>query len=250
MVIKLLRQTIIILALYFSASSVEANDKHNVFKVKKTSETHRMSWKRTKAFNNDGNDQICVDFEKVLNTTRESPDQFKCNWILPPGEKRFKKFAWQPIGWKSYWGLIKDLRTSGLRRDLRENVWEKDQERIRKLFENRQRSLAIAAIDIDNDGYAEQVVRDDNIPCKEDPGVTFGVIDPKSNRLDWRFRYLFLDVNGNEGAEIMLYKSKAYMFGWVYGIGIVMIWEGSPGTDSRGRANICQFKYYKGGIKQ
>jgi len=81
------------------------------------------------------------------------------------------------------------------------------------------------------------VVRYDLIPCYETPGSIFGVMDPKTKRLDWRFENLFLNINAREGAEIMLYNGKAYMFGWESAWKIVMLYEG--------RRNICRFEYVK-----
>jgi hypothetical protein len=128
-------------------------------------------------------------------------------------------------------------------------LWNKEEASERREFEEGHRSLHITYVDIDNDGMSEKVVRYDLLPCPKLAGTMFGVMVPATKRLDWRFRYLFLDVNSSDGANIMIYNGKSFMFGWQSGWGKLFIWEGSPGTDSRGRRNICQFKHCKGGRK-
>lgn len=207
-------------------------------------------WKRTKAFDDAGNAPICKAFEQVLGTTCESPDQVSCNWTLPSRDKRFIKLQWMPLDWRKYWDLIADINKTGVREDLRANLWSKEEASERREFEEGHRSLHITYVDIDNDGMSEQVVRYDLLPCHKLAWTMFGVMVPATKRLDWRFRYLFLDVNSSDGANIMLYNGITFMYGWQSGWGKLFIWEGSPGTDSRGWRNICQFKHCKGGSKQ
>jgi hypothetical protein len=215
-------------------------------KSKKTTAQSEKCWKRVKPFEGTGNAPVCVAFEKLLNTTCEPPEKLKCNWSLPVGEKRFKKLKWLPLDWKEYLELIGDINKSGVREDMREGLWKKEEPRILKLFEEGKRSIAITTVDIDHDGNKEQIVRYDLIPCNETPGVMFGVMLPETKRLDWRFEHLLNTANASEGAEIMLFDGRAFMFGWDYAWKQVDIWEGFP----YGRLNVCTFKYIKGGIRQ
>lgn len=206
-------------------------------------------WKRTKAFEDTGDSALCKEFEKVLNTTCESPDQLRCNWTIPSEYKKFKKPEWQPIEWRNYWGLIKDINASGVREDLREDMWKRDETRIRKLWEEGKRSLSMTKVDIDHDGQAELVVRYDLTPCHETPGTMFGVMIEETKRIDWRFRNLFLAPNSCEGSEILLYDGMAFMFGLEIGWRTAMIWEGFhvKETGDFGRLNVCIFEHLKGG---
>ncbi|MFH2044150.1 MAG: hypothetical protein ABIK92_03270 [Pseudomonadota bacterium] len=194
---------------------------------------------------------VCKAFEEVLNTTCESPEKLQCNWSLPAGEKRFKKLTWEQLDWKEYWGIIGDLRVSGVRKDLRDNLWKNDEERIRKLFEESKCSIAITKVDIDHDGNVEIIVRDDNQPCEGNAGVTFGVMNPLTKRMDWSYEDLIRGVNAfNEGAEVMLYNGQTFMFKWERDFKAVYVYEGFnllPNSESRGSINICRFKYLKGG---
>lgn len=191
---------------------------------------------------------VCMDFEKVLNTTCEQPKKLKCNWTLPPEEKKFQKLKWLPLNTKEYWPLIKDIRVSGVREDQREIVWAQDGARTEKLFEEGKRALSTTWVDLDGDKHAELVVRDDDIPCQKDSGASFDVMNPKTVRLDWNYSQLVFDVNAsNEGGEIMLYNGKAYMFKYErYDGDTVYIYEGYPNSS----LNICQFRYQRGGKKK
>jgi hypothetical protein len=188
---------------------------------------------------------VCKAFEQVLNTTCEPPDKLRCNWTLPPGEKRFKKLKWEQLNWKEYWDMAGDINKSGVREDLRDALWKNEEAKERKEFEEGHRSLAITQVDIDNDKKTEHVLRYNLIPCEKMPGVMFGVMTPETKRLDWRFEHVLSNVNARKGAEIMLYNGKAYMLGWDDTWKMLMIYEGSQFAVS---INICQFKYTKGGV--
>jgi len=205
------------------------------------------TWKTSEALVGRSTLPVCVAFEKVLNATCESPAELSCNWSLPPGESKFKKLNWQPLDWKTHWDLIGDINKAGVREDLREDLWKKEEAEKRVLFEKGRRSLAITSVDIDQDGTDEMVVRHDLQPCKERPGSMFAVIKPEDERVDWRYDNLFISVNANEGSEILLYDGKAYMFGWVRAWEILMVYKGfsMPGGSSHGYVNICQYRYLK-----
>jgi uncharacterized protein YecT (DUF1311 family) len=190
-----------------------------------------------------GNASVCRAFEEVLNTTCEAPDKLKCSWTLPSDEKRFQKLNWQPLDWQEYWEMIRDWRLKNIREGMNEDIREEEVMRIRKLFKDGKSSLAMAIVDINNDGVAEQVVRWDLLPCQETPGSMFGVLISGTKRLDWRYESAFLKPNASDGAEIMLYEGKIYKFGWVPGFKSLFIW------DER-NSRVCEFKYLKEGEKK
>ncbi|MCL4536259.1 MAG: hypothetical protein M1610_01505 [Nitrospirae bacterium] len=190
---------------------------------------------------------VCKAFEEVLNKTCEPPEKLQCNWTLPKGEKRFKKLEWQPLDPKEHWGLIEDMALSGWNEKFRTGQWERIGDEVRKEFDNGQRILAVTSVDIDHDGNAELVVRDDNIPCEGNAGVTFGVMIPEIKRIDWNLNNVFFHTNAfSEGSEIMIYEGQAFMFKWERDFKEAMIYEGFP----HGSGNVCRFKYLKGRKKQ
>jgi len=207
-------------------------------------------WKREKPFEDTGNAQLCKAYEHVLNKTCEPPEKLRCNWTLPPGEMRFKKLKWQPLDWRKYWDLIGDINKSGVREDLREELWKREESRIRRLYEEGRRRIAMTTADLDHNGQKEAVVRYDLVPCDEDAGTMFAVISSDTRRLDWRFSQMLLSVNSSEGAEIMLYEGRAFLFGWDPNWKQIDIWEGfgigvGASITRSGRLNVCTFKYIK-----
>jgi hypothetical protein len=103
-----------------------------------------------------------------------------------------------------------------------------------------------ALVDVDGDETMKIVVHESWRPECPRRG-TFGVMDPKTKRLDWRYVHVLSNINASEGAEIMLYDGNAYMFGWDRYWKIVMVYEGFyvHAVNARGNINICQFKYVK-----
>lgn len=180
---------------------------------------------------------VCRAFEQVLKTTCEPPKKLKTDWTLPSQEKRFQKLIWQPLDWREYWGLIEDMQKSGVRDDLREGLWKRDEATVRKKFEDGRERLSVTTVDInDDDGYSELVVRWDTVPP---PGTIFGIMNPQTKRLDWRYEAQLTRINGaNDSAEIMLYGGKAYKFG--LRSDILSIW-------GEYQQSICEFSYLKGG---
>jgi hypothetical protein len=205
-------------------------------------------WQRQKAYTVSGNAPVCVAFEKLLNTTCESPEKLKCNWTLPDGEKRFKKLRWKTIDWREYWSLIGDISVSLIfPTGEREGRWELMKDRERKAFDEGKSSLSITIVDIDNDGNKEQVVRMDFVPCNENAASVFGVMNP-DKRID-SFRGLFFSVNTDLSPEIMYYNGKAFMFS--LSARNVMIYEGfPPGEMMYSSQNVCKIRYIKGEKKQ
>ena len=197
-----------------------------------------MCWKRQELVDRQfwpitGNASVCRAFEQVLNTTCEAPDKLQCNLTLPPDEKRFQKVNWQPLNWQEYWEMIREWRLKHIREGMSEDMREEEVLRIRRLFEDGKSSLSTATLDINNDGGAEQVVRWGQ--------HTFGVLIPGAKRLDWRYESAFLNLNSSDGAEIMLYQGKTYMFGWVTGFKSLYIWD-----KRYGYGDLCKLKYLKG----
>jgi hypothetical protein len=208
-------------------------------------------WKRDKPFEGTGNAPVCRAYEQVLNTTCEQPDKLRCNWTLPPGEKRFKKLKWKTLDWREYWELIGDMRKSGVREDLRTDLWKREEAKIRKRFEEGTLKISTAMADLDHNGRNELIIKNDLLPCYEDDGGTmFAVMDPETKRLDWRFRQMLLGPNASHGAEIMLYDGRAFLFGWDPNWKQIDIWEGfgvgvGASMTESGRLNVCTFKYIK-----
>lgn len=205
------------------------------------------TWKTSEALVGRSTMPVCLAFEKVLNATCESPAELSCNWSLPPGESKFKKLNWQSLDWRAHWDLIGDINKAGVREDLRESMWKREEAEKRALFEKGRRSIAVTHVDIDQDGNDEMVVRNDLIPCKEKPGSMFAVIKPEDERVDWRYDNLFIGINANAGAEIFIYDGKAYMFKWNRTWEILFVYKGFSMKDlsSYGYVNICQFRYLK-----
>ena len=229
---------------------------------------HPMCWKRQELVDRQfwpitGNASVCRAFEQVLNTTCEAPDTLQCNWTLPQGEKGFQKLSWQPLDWKAHWGLIEGLVKSGLGAHIRDELWKKeesneskevnevrrllakitvDEATLRREFEEGRQRLSVATVDINNDGRPEQVVRMDRVPL---PGTTFGVMVSETRRLDSRYESAFLEPNSSEGAEIMVYRGKTYILGWVTGFKSLYIWD-----KRYGYGDLCKLKYLKGEEKK
>lgn len=163
----------------------------------------------------DGNDPICRDYEKVLNTTCEPPEKLRCNWTLPLGEKRFKKVAWQPLDWRQYPELIRDFNDSRVRNDLREQSWKDNGPIIMKEYENGARSIWVAAVDIDHNGNMEHVVRNRMASCTSG-GTIFGAMKPETGRLDRKNASLFYHFHVEQrGSEIITFYGQPFLF--VYG---------------------------------
>lgn len=244
---------VIFLVLTFLVQPVYAEEKKDV-KEKKTTAKSAKCWKRMppleKALMSPEYGTVCKAFEEVLNTTCEPPEKLMCNWTLPKGEKRFKKLEWQPLDPKEYWGLIEDMVLSGWNEKYRAGKWEKlEPEYKQDLLEGRLK-LSVTTVDIDQDGKPEQVVLFNTRSCAETGWKDLiDVMKPDTKRVDWRYRWVGR-VNADQGAEIMLYNDKAYMFGMdTYATqGIVMVYKGFSlfeGTEF-GSRGICRFYYMKG----
>jgi hypothetical protein len=170
------------------------------------------------------------------------------DWTIPENEKRFRKLEWKRLDWKDYWEMVGDL--SGVEQRGRDLLWKQKEACVRKDFEKSNLSLSVASIDIDNDGGIETIVRLQYVGTGQfgtRPWAMFGIMNQKTKRRDWRYRYVTLNVNAREGGQILLYNGKTYMFGWENAWDILMVDEGfylSP--DSRGSQNTCQFEYLKG----
>ncbi|MDD5169116.1 MAG: hypothetical protein PHN75_09880 [Syntrophales bacterium] len=239
--------TVVLLFIFFitliAESGVKNNSKIGIKQLTK------KCWQRQKAFEDTGNSSLCRDFEKVLNTTCESPEKLQCNWTLPPGEKNFKKLEWESVDWRNYWEFIEDLRKSGVREDMREELWKREESKVRLAWEKGTRTLLISnqAIDIDRDGSRERIIRDERLPEDKSCGVMLGVLQNDTKRMDLAYEHLFGNINASEGAEIMIYKGQAFMFGWDSGFKRVMVWQGFTTLTGKGSLNVCQFEYLKGG---
>ncbi len=228
-------------------------------KIKKTQKCwKRISWvDRTTSLGNGRRAEVwerselpvCVDFEKVLNRTCESPDKLICNWTLPPGEKQFKKLAWSLIDPKAHWGLIEDMALSGRGEKYRVGQWKIIEPGYKTDLTDGRIKLQIATIDIDYDGRTEQVVLLNQRSCNEAGWKDLYGVIKSDTRLDWRYNDILGSINASYGAEIMLYKGQAYMFGWDSFPGILKIYRGFSVREGSafGSINICQFKYVKKG---
>jgi hypothetical protein len=199
---------------------------------------------------------VCEAYEELLNTVCEPPEKLGCNWTVPPGDKRFRKLEWVELEPRDYWGLIKDLSVCGVKEALREELWKKKETQVIKALDEGKRRLWVATVDIDQDGHEEQVVRFEFLPCKDDPGSIFGVMDPQTKRMDWK-RYQALGGVNNfayYGNEILLYEGKAYMFKIEKisydptpekGVELYKGFSLHP-MSGFGSINLCRFKYLKG----
>jgi hypothetical protein len=199
---------------------------------------------------------VCKAYEELLNTVCEPPEKLGCNWTVPPGDKRFSKLKWVELDPQEYWGLIKDLRVCGIREDLREDLWKKEEAKVRKELDEGKTRLWVATVDIDQDGREEQVVKYEFLPCKDDPGSIFGVVDPQTKRMDWKRYEALRYVNSCAyyGNEILLYEGEAYMFKieevsydptLEKGVELYMGFSLFGGS-TFGNRNLCQFQYLKG----
>ena len=94
------------------------------------------------------------------------------------------------------------------------------------------------------------------LPCKDDLGSIFGVMDHETKRMDWKRYKAISGVNtfAYYGNEILLYEGKAFMFK-ILDIFYsptpekeVMIYKGFSlfGGSAFGSLNLCRFKYLKG----
>jgi hypothetical protein len=245
------------------STAVKDNDvRTHSANIKDTAEHGTKCWKMMPP--DDQNDfpadcGVCVAYEELLNTVCEPPEKLGCDWTVPPGDKRFRKLKWTELDPHKYWGLIKDLSVCGIRKDLREGLWKKDEARVRKALDEGKLRLSVTTVDIDHDGHEEQVVRCQFLPTKYGPGSIFGVMDPQTKRLDWQRNNLLLGgINGLAyyGNEILLYEGKAYMFKMEYDPNepethsekAVTIHEGFSLSNefAFGSLNLCHFIYLKG----
>jgi len=198
---------------------------------------------------------VCKAFEEVLNTTCEPPEKLQCNWTLPTDEKRFKKLEWQTLEFKEYKNLVEEMT---LGKDHKWRWYEKDAA-VKKAFDDGTINIKMTTVDIDNNGKAEHVLHKSWLHDCPNCGQ-FAVINKETKQIDWRYDHLFLHANAHEGADIILYEGKAYMFGYTsqnyvgYKQPWKMIWvyEGfSLFEDTEfGSVNICQYKYLKGDNKK
>jgi hypothetical protein len=227
------------LALVPSLAAEKQANKASGKTLVKTVNCWKRTWVTSEALLGKSTMPVCKAFEEVLNATREPPDELRCNWTLPAGEKRFKKLMWEPLDPKEYWGLIEDIVLSGWAEKYRAGQWERLEPEYRKKLEEGKINLTVSSVDLDSDGTPERLVRYNWISDCRARGV-MGVMNPETRRLDWRFRQLLLGPNSDEGAEIMLYNGEAYMFGWESAWKILMVYWGMSSS-----INVCQFKYIK-----
>jgi len=204
---------------------------------------YKLEWVREPAIDGDGNDPICRDYEEVLNIVGEAPDKLKCNWTLPPDEKRFQKLVWKPIDWKDHWDFIKDKYHRGLRKDLREKEWVKDESEIRASLEKGLSRLYIAETDLNYMGTKRHVyiVREERDNC-----VGYGnaaVMNPETKRLDNTFEAAFIRTYYNSyGNQIILYHGLPFIF--TRDNIHLNIYSTSLGEWPYSK-NICRFQYIK-----
>jgi hypothetical protein len=169
-------------------------------------------WKMTTPSDAPGKDPICRDFEKVLNTTKEPPENLKCNWTLPPGEKRFKKVEWQPLDWRKYQDLIHDGFVSPLNKEAGELSWKKNGPSIIKEYEEGKRSLWVTQVDIDKDGKIDHIVREEIADCP-DTGRILGPMIPETGRLDFKNESLYYHFSlSADASEIIFYYGQPFIF--------------------------------------
>lgn len=220
----------------------------------KTTAKSTKCWKRLppleKALMSEEYNTVCKAFEEVLNKTCEPSEKLRCNWTLPKDEKRFKKLEWKPLDPKEHWELIGDIVISGWGEKYRDGKWEQLEPEYKKYLEDSRIKLSITSVDIDQDGRIEEVVcYGHSSECAAQN--SFGIMNPETKRLDWRYEWVVGRINGTHGAEIILYDGKAYMFGMdTYATpGIIMVYEGFSlenfDPPHKGSVNICRFNYIK-----
>lgn len=235
------------LLLFLISQTVESAEKDKL-KVR-INQPVKKCWQRQKAFEDTGNSSLCRDFEKVLNTTCESPEKLQCNWTLPPGEKKFKKLEWKAINPRERWNLIKDMVISGWNDEYRAGQWERLEPQYKQALEEGLLKLKETQVDIDHDGKKDQVVVLQKGQCgKSGSQRIFGVIDQNTGNLNNEYREIVLGLGGC-GGDIITYDNYAFMFGWEYGWNLVMVWRGFDTLTGKGSLNVCQFKYTKGDVK-
>jgi hypothetical protein len=239
------------------AIAVENNDiRTDSANTKKTAEHGTKCWMRMLPVDERDllpeYDTVCKAYEELLNIVCEPPEKLGCNWTVPPGDKRFRKPKWVELDPRDYWGMIQDLSVCGVREAARAGLWEKEEAQVRKALDEGKRRLWVATVDIDQDGHEEQVVRYEFVPCKDDPGSIFGVMDPQTKRMDWK-RYgavSYVNSCAYYGNAILLYEGKAYMFKieMILGEKGVELYEGFSlsNISGIGSRNLCRFKYLKG----
>ena len=121
----------------------------------------------------------CKAFEEVLNTTCESPKKLKCDWLLPAGEKKFKKLTWKQVDFKEHKGFIEDMI---LGKDHAQERWNTKDPKFKKAFEENRIDIKMTLIDIDGDGARESLVRQNwRVECPA--SAEFGVMDPEQSSL-------------------------------------------------------------------
>ncbi len=181
---------------------------------------------------------VCAAFEKVLNSTCESPQELQWNWSLPLGETKFKKLKWEPLKWEDNWELTKDMGNSTSDNN-KEHWWSLNKDRIRSEYENGKIRLSIATFDIDNDKQIEQVVRYDHVPPQAFPGTSFGVLNPDTKQIDTKYNPLNADPYICYSYEIMIYNGIAYRFGVDSALNQVIIFD----LKNKSSTDICHIKY-------
>lgn len=222
------------LSAYYSERITELNEWQQYLKneggKKENKPWKPKCWKRQQIMDADsasigitGNDDVCRAFERVLNTTCESPEKLKCNWTLPQGEKHFQKLNWQTLAFNEYKGIVEELI---LGKDQKWR-WNQKNPEVKKAFDEGKINIKVAAVDINNDGKIKHIVRENwKADCMA--RGTYGIIDTETKKLDWQYERTLSCVNALvEGAEIMLFDGRAYMFGWDGGYKIVQICEAS-----------------------
>jgi hypothetical protein len=187
---------------------------------------------------------VCAAFEKVLNSTCESPEELQWNWSLPRGETAFKKLNWTPLKWEDNWELTKEMGDSTSDKN-KEYWWSKNRDRIRSEYESGKIKLSIASFDIDNDKQTEQVVRYDHVPPQAFPGTSFGVLNLSTKQIDTRYSALNADSYLCDSHEIMIYKGTAYRFGADSTLNQVIVFSLESNGDRKSSTDICHIKYVK-----
>ena len=250
-IIKIDNAVINYLYFYYTERIAELKEWHQYVKeegAKKVSKPWRpICWKRETIMDPDlatglraitGNDGICRTYEQVLETICEPPEKIQCTYNLALNEIRFTKPVWVQMDSKEYPELIDDLIFGK----------EHDKKQLRtmgpdfvKAYEEGKIRLEKSVVDIDNDGRLEDIVKINwrqNCPASG----TYGVLDPTTKRMDWKYKRIVDKMNDLvDSAEILIYKEKTYAVG-CWG-NVLKIWDGEATSYNQ---KICDFKYLKG----
>jgi hypothetical protein len=187
---------------------------------------------------------VCLAFEKVLNSTCESPKKLQWNWALPTREMNFKKYRWEILKWEENWELTKDMGQSNSILDKnKEHNWNINKDRIRSEYERGKIMLSAAKFDIDNDKQIEQVIRYDHVPPQEFSGTAFGVLNPITKQIDPKYNALNTDSYLCDSYEIMSYHGVAYRFGVDVTLNQLIIFDLKSDGDGKSSTDICHFRY-------